>query len=319
MSIFATATSQSLIFYLIKEKDFNAISKFRIITSLTLNCLYVLFIFIDTSYISLILSQIISQLIGLKFLFSKIKCSLKIYHAKYIKTIKKILIKYSDFPKYETPSCILYSVYSNATIVMITNYVDPQVAGLYFLAHKILQAPISLFTSAFSDVFYHKLAKINEAEKINEEVNNFSNELFSKTFPVFLVIILILQTYTKEIFGNNWSNASIFFSMISTPIYLGLLTSPYSHLLKILNKQNVSLMINLLRLVITLTLFFLYFKLKLKIIPTLTIIALINAIIHIFSSFYIDICTKNNRIKSKIQRILAFLLLTLNTIYLYEP
>ncbi len=312
LSIFPMSLSQILFFWYIKNNNYKIISIHKIVLSFIINALSIIFgIFGSTNY-NLIFSYIIGQIIG--FLFLSRNISKALFKKKYIvrRQIKKIALKYSDFPKYEAPSCLLHAAHTNIHIIVITNFADSVMSGGYFLAYRVLQAPISLFTSSFSDAFYQKMANINSYEQINYEVNKCSDSIFNKTFIIYLIITILFQSYCEIIFGNNWVNAGIYFSIVSPQLYLSLLSSPYSHLLKIIGKQNLSLKINLFRFIVTIFIYVIFIYAKINIIYILAFLVILNCILIMCTSSLIDYYTNNRSKKIQFQRYFSFLTLFIN-------
>ena len=200
------------------------------------------------------------------------------------------------FPKFDLPSAIIYSVYTNMAIIFFTKFFASSVSGFYFFANRIIKTPFSFFISAFSDVFYQKLSKIKDYNEIAKEINSFSIKIFKITIIPFLLIIYSSYFYVEFIFGQEWKELYIYIYIFSMPIYIGLLLSPYGHVLKIVNRQEISMYLHLFRLVILGVFFISYFYIDYALIWFLFIYAIIDTLLHLFLGFSVDRIIKNRKI-----------------------
>jgi O-antigen/teichoic acid export membrane protein len=206
--------------------------------------------------------------------------------------------RYVKFPKFDIPSSLIYAVYSNMAIIFFTKFFEASVSGFYFFANRILRTPFSFFISAFSDVFYQKLSKTKDYKEIANEINQFSLKIFKITFLPFLFIVYSSYFYVEPIFGEKWRELYLYIDIFALPIYIGLLLAPYGHVLKIINRQEISMYLHLFRLTILGVFFISYFYIDYPLVWFLYFYAMIDTLIHIFLASSVDLIIKNREIKS---------------------
>jgi O-antigen/teichoic acid export membrane protein len=206
--------------------------------------------------------------------------------------------RYIKFPKFDIPSSLIYTVYSNMAIIFFTKFFEASVSGFYFFANRILKTPFGFFISAFSDVFYQKLSKSKDYKEIANEINQFSLKIFKITILPFLIIVYSSYFYVEPIFGEKWRELYLYIDIFALPIYVGLILAPYGHVLKIIDRQEISMYLHLFRL-ICLSLFFIsYFYIDYSLAWFLYFYAMIDTLIHIFLAFNVDSIIRNREIKS---------------------
>lgn len=71
-----------------------------------------------------------------------------------LKIIKSNIIKYQTFPLYSMPQGLLASASLNAVPILLSSAYGIGVAGQYWLAYRILLAPIALFGGAYRQVLH---------------------------------------------------------------------------------------------------------------------------------------------------------------------
>ena len=196
--------------------------------------------------------------------------------------------RYTKFPKFDLPSAIIYSIYTNMAVVFFTKFFESSVSGFYFFANRIIKMPFSFFISAFSDVFYQKLSKTTDYTKIAQELNSFSIKIFKITFIPFLLIVYSSFYYSEFIFGKEWKELYVYISIFSMPIYMGLLLAPYGHVLKIINRQEVSMYLHLFRLFMLGVFFISYFYVDYALLWFLFTYAVTDTLLHLFLGFFVD-------------------------------
>jgi O-antigen/teichoic acid export membrane protein len=143
-------------------------------------------------------------------------------------------------------------------VIFFTKFFEASVSGFYFFANRILKMPFGFFISAFSDVFYQKLSKTKDYKEIANEINQFSLKIFKITILPFLIIVYSSYFYVESIFGEKWRELYLYIDIFALPIYIGLLLAPYGHVLKIIDRQEISMYWHAIKLVILFCFFFFY-------------------------------------------------------------
>jgi len=309
ITVLLTGIYQSFNYWSNRKKQYKRLSTSRVIHSGTASATNLGMGFGGFGSSGLILGGIIGRGVATAIL-AKMVWSEDSNLLKYFNKLKMVALmkKYIKFPKFDLPSSIIYSVYTNMAIIFFSKFFESSVSGFYFFANRIIKTPFSFFISAFSDVFYQKLSKTTDYKEIAKELNHFSFKLFKITFIPFLIIIYSSFFYVEFIFGENWKELYLYIIIFSMPIYIGLLLAPYGHVLKIINRQEVSMYLHLFRL-ISLGVFFLsYFYLEYSIYWFLFLYAILDTILHLFLGFFVDMIIDNReKIRMNLYKILVFI------------
>jgi len=208
-----------------------------------------------------------------------------------------LMRRYIKFPKFDIPSALIYTVYSNMAVVFFSKFFESSVSGFYFFANRLLKTPFSFFISAFSDVFYQKLSKTKDFAIISKEINYFSLKIFKITFIPFFLIVYSSYFYVKPIFGEQWQELYIYIDIFALPIYIGLLLAPYGHVLKIINRQEISMYWHSMKFFILLFFFISYSLFSYKTYLFLFLYSILDVILTI--SFVFNIHYLLNTLESK--------------------
>ena len=244
LSIFLISINQSLINLLNREQQYNSIAKQNILKSAS-NSLSALGLGIKKISSGLILGHLISLILISAW---NIKLCLKEFNWKVISpdSIIKNFKKYIDFLKFSTLSNLFNSFSNIGMTTIIIIFFGPKIAGLYFLAEKLIVIPTSFITSSISQVYFEKASKLFYSDKLSllKLTNRIQKNIFYFLFPFLLVVSL----FGKDIFmilGEQWAQAGLILKYFSVFVLMKNIYSPISHIGDILNKQKVLLKFNI--------------------------------------------------------------------------
>jgi len=170
--------------------------------------------------------------------------------------------KYIRFPQFDIPSALCYVFSTNGINILLSSFYGSTPLGFISLANRIITTPFSLFTTSFSQVFYQKLSETynNRRDKFGILISISMQKLCrTLTIPFFLIVIST-KYIALAVFGENWSELYRYIFILSPFLFVGLITAPLGNVLKILNKQHISLICWILNLFIRFTALFVSYK-----------------------------------------------------------
>ena len=188
----------------------------------------------------LIGGTIIGQLIGLlvlsynffKYSFESVK---KIDKSKFKWSVRK----YKDFPTINAFHALIDNIQSSGVSLMVVYFFNAHVLGLYSYAYRMIQSPLGMITSSYSQVFFQRSAELYaNGEKVFP--------LFKKTLkifiliglPVFLVLGIFAQDIFAFVFGEEWRESGLYVQILAPWFFMNFLLSPMGQIPIILNKQK---------------------------------------------------------------------------------
>jgi len=311
LTVLLTGFYQSFNYWSNRKKEYKRLATSRVIQSGTTVSSNLALGFTGLGSGGLIWSTIFGKGIA-SFMLGKIILKEDRNYFGKVKRLKIVALmrQYVKFPKFDVPSALIYSVYTNMAVIFFTKFFEASISGFYFFANRLLKTPFSFFISAFSDVFYQKLSKTKDFTFISKEINHFSLKILKITFIPFLVVVYSSYFYVTPIFGEKWQSLYIYIWIFSMPIYIGLLLAPYGHVLKIINRQEISMYLHCMRLVLLGGFFFSYFYVDYLLLWFLFLFSLLDTIIHLLINFIIDLIIRNQKmIYMNILRLSVFIVL----------
>ena len=243
ITIFLISINRSMFIWLNRKKEYNKIATQNILKSST-NSIASLFLGLKKVNFGLIIGNIISLII--------ITCTNIFYLSKSIKissVSSKLMIsnfnRYIDFFKFSVPANLFNSLSSLGMTSIIIIFFGPKIAGLYFLAEKLIATPISLITSSISQVYFEEASKLFHSNK--RKLLSLTHSLQKNILYILLPFLLFVSLFGENIFvlfGEKWMEAGEILKYFTLYILIKNLYSPISHIGDILNKQKQLLLFN---------------------------------------------------------------------------
>ncbi len=244
ISILLISINQAMTVWFNRLKNYNTISRQNLIKSST-NSGASLFLGIQNMSFGLIIGNIISLIIISIWNIQKLIMTIDISQIK-MKLMKKNFLKYIDFLKFSSGSNLFNSFSNIGMTSLIIIFFGPKIAGLYFLAEKLIAIPISFITQSLSQVYFEKASKLFYYDKI--ALLRLTNQIQRNILYILFPILIICSLFGKNIFsilGQEWGEAGILLKYFAPFILLKNMYSPISHIGDILNKQKLLLLFNI--------------------------------------------------------------------------
>lgn len=155
--------------------------------------------------------------------------------------IKAAAVRYKRFPIFSTWAGLLNTAGLQLPPLLFAVFFNPAVAGVYALAHRVLNLPLSIIGSAVGQVFYSNAAEAHRTGKLGTMVEQLHCRLAHIGFPPALLLILIGPNIFDFVFGDEWRDAGNFARWMAPWIYLVFVCSPLSTVISVVERQKEGL------------------------------------------------------------------------------
>jgi O-antigen/teichoic acid export membrane protein len=179
----------------------------------------------------------------------------RIYVLKKLK-ILALARKYKKFPTWNLFSSFISTLRLNILVFFFSKFFLSSFLGFYYMADRMLRLPISLFIGAFSDVFFQKISKLKSYTDIFDTSKAYFFKLFFLLTVPYIIVIFFLKDTVPFIFGEEWRELYLYMYVLSLPIFFNLLTTHFSKVLIVINRQEVSFYFHLYKLLFLLIVLF---------------------------------------------------------------
>lgn len=225
----------------IRKKNFSSIARAKIFQ--TLATLSIQILFYKFGAFPLLIGHIFGLFVGIILLFD-IK-RFKNFKINFKKSLI-LLISYKRFPFFSTPAGFIRVGGLELPIIILTSFFNPAAAGLYALANRVLNAPISAIGNAVSQAFIPTAVESNRIGNLDSLVNKIHRNLSIFAMPVTIILVFFSQEIFIFVFGLEWVDAGRYAQWMAPWLYVVFVSTPLTTLTTILDKQKEGLIYNCL-------------------------------------------------------------------------
>ncbi|MCA1803736.1 MAG: oligosaccharide flippase family protein, partial [Rhodothermaceae bacterium] len=156
-------------------------------------------------------------------------------------------------PRHNAPHALANSLSVQIPIILINRFLTEATAGLYFMAFRIVQAPVILISSSIGQVYSQT---VSEMYRGGGNIYSFTVKIYGVLTLISFVPFTLLALWGPEIFtfvlGNDWTEAGRYARIFSPAFFLIFIVSPTIFLTALLNEQKRAFQFELFFIVIRL-------------------------------------------------------------------
>ncbi|MDT0595943.1 lipopolysaccharide biosynthesis protein [Glaciecola petra] len=247
ISIFIYSIHEILVSWNIRNKSFKKVAIAEALVSFSAAIVKISIPFIGLGItFGLVYGHILGVLLGFLFLL----ISLKINSTAVTRvSMKRVAKMYSDFPKFRLPSQFLMILSAQLPILVFNHYFGKAETGQLGLAISVIAVPMMLIANTASQAYHGEVAKIGK--KKPDEIYKVSLNLCKKMALIGIVPALFLTITGKYLFafffGEIWSDAGVFASILSVMLFFQFIANPIGHALSVFKRNDLFLILNFMR------------------------------------------------------------------------
>ncbi len=287
ISVIGTGGYEILSQWAIREKAFKAYSKTQVQQSLSGAVVKIGLGLLNLKPLGLLVGQIVAQAGGILSLIIRFQHDFRanLQHV----TKKRVLFMfkhYSSFPLFRLPSQFLLVFASQAPLLFSAKLFGAEITGQLGLALMALALPMSIFGQTMGQAYYAEIARIGRKNpnKIYELTKSITKKLFLLSILPFLVLLITGPSLFPLVFGEQWSLAGIFASILAFYLLAQFISTPLVNALTVFERQGMFLRINLVRVVGVLVVFGISTVAHLSAVQTMAIYSAALSLHYIFTS-----------------------------------
>lgn len=183
---------------------------------------------------------VFAQALTLSLYDKTIISSLSPFSFERIKNIGKTMLVHRRFPIFIFWVGFFRHVVRLAPTVLLAYFYPMKIAGLYFIAHRLLQAPVQLLGNPLKKIYIQHIAeKIRSGNKITSTHFKLVITLALLWIPVLLVIyVIISEDLLVFILGPELGGLKSFLQILAPMYAIRFLMNPIAAVLAIMGFQN---------------------------------------------------------------------------------
>jgi len=221
----------------IRKKGFRTIAKTKVTQSISANLTKLVLGFLGFRPLGLLIGYILGQIGGI----STLARSLFIkngFPKLQLKKVKRVAIRYKNFPLFETWSAMLNVVGSMIMPILLAVFFDSKTAGLFAMSQNLLFLPSALVGQAIGQVFLQRASVAKYRGNLKQlAIASYSIMVNLGFFPI-LMVSFFAPSFFPFFLGENWIESGAFARVLGPWVAIGFAASPMDNLFLILDKQQ---------------------------------------------------------------------------------
>lgn len=165
--------------------------------------------------------------------------------------------RYYMFPVYQTWSRVLLALGAQLPAILMASFFGIKAAGLFGLAHSMINMPMNLVGTSVAKVYYAEIAQYGKARP--DKILQLSKSIIKRMFFIGLVpmaVIMIAGPWIFSLaFGKEWWESGIYARLLAIIILSRFVSSPIAHCFDVLEMQGTQLFLNIVRVLLIIIIF----------------------------------------------------------------
>jgi hypothetical protein len=242
LGVFLSGYANVMYMFFTRLKRFGVLSLSRILESIGLNGLAIVFWFVGSS--GLLIGFLASQVLSIVYYEYRIRklskdteCSEKssVGLGDLIQLAKELI----NYPKYNIFLSFMDMLQTQVFFLLGSIWFQTAVLGWYSFSMRILQVPLYLIVKPLSNVFLAKAADhFKNQQTLLPLVRKTIFSTFLLALPLFLILFFLGPLLFAFLFGEAWKPAGIICSILSFWMIIDLVRVPISQIPVILGRQK---------------------------------------------------------------------------------
>lgn len=167
-----------------------------------------------------------------------------------INTISAAARRYFRFSVLSSMSALVNCAGFQLPVMLFATLYENNVAGLYSFGYRVVQAPLALIFVSVSQVYSGEAARLasHDLNKMRELFLSTAKKLFMLGLIPAGILAVLGPWLFELVFGPAWREAGVFIQIMAPALLLGLVTSPLSQTLNLLELPHWQLFWDIVRL-----------------------------------------------------------------------
>lgn len=288
LSVFFVGLFNVLTYFNSRTKQYNDIKNATIIKSILLSIIQVAFGLLRPGAAGLVLGELFSRVFANNRLAKNIIKNKQLVSSISLMNIKKMAIKYRDFPKFSLWAILFNNLSYKSLDLSISSIYSVATLGFYSLTDRVLGAPIALIGKSIGQVYFQQAS---DEYKLTGSVKKSFISTLKKTTILsslfFGTLFFVIEYIFIFAFGEAWRQAGMLAKYMMFLYFCRFITVPLTSTPIVVNKVKVDLVFQFLILLIVVSLIGMNFILKFEIFNFLIILSTILGLYYLFYALYI--------------------------------
>lgn len=221
------------------RSDINKISIYRAGAAFLISCLQVAGGLFSSGLYPLIFADFFGRIIPV---FSSSRFLNGITLSKITKFDLAVFYANKRLPCFELPASLANFAAMQLPVLLFPVLFGVKEAAFYFLVYRVVMAPVSMISSAYSDVIRKTIVdKIQDYGECEKYIVNVVKQLaLWAVFPVIGMFFFAEKAFLL-VFGSGWSEAGVYVKLLLPLLFMKFVTSPVTFVFYARKKESLNM------------------------------------------------------------------------------
>jgi len=209
--------------------------------------------FLHSGLAGLILGQVVGQMIGAGALVAAAwRKDQAAFQAVSLAGMRRVARRYRSFALLASPAALLDTAGTQLPLLLMGAFYGPQVVGWIALGQRILGLPGDLVGTAVGQVYQAEAAWTvkSRPEQLDPLFFRTLKGMFWFALPTIGFLAAAAPPFLSGLFGSRWAEAGLYLQLLSVSFLLALAALPVGGTLDILERQDLHLARELIRVTV---------------------------------------------------------------------
>lgn len=288
LCIFSTGVMQALNNWCIRQSQFGQVSANKVIQSVVLVATQLSMSF--SGSLGLLLGVTAGRIAGVAALTrTTVKENRSDLKAISLLGMKGVAVEYRKFPLLSSWSAVFNMAADQLPYLLLGVYYGPTVLGWFALAQRVLGLPFAFIGASIGEVYVIEASKLLSSEHDKHRINMLFWRLVKNTFLIGLPILAFIAYFASwcfsVAFGKEWVESGQFVQVLSILFLLQLVTNPIGKSLYIIERQDLQLLVEAIRMILVFVSFWLSSFFQLSPLESVLLFSLLGSLCCLFHAF----------------------------------
>lgn len=161
-----------------------------------------------------------------------------------LKKIPDFAIKHHRFFLYSTPYTLFGMLRSRASLFILDYFLSSREVGLYAFAYRIMNFPVSLFSSALRPVLFKETAELG-VKALEGKINHILKVMTIFGTPVMVCYFFFADDLFRLFFGAQWAGSGLMGKFIILPVFTFMFCNWMDRIMDVLGQQRLVLFLEI--------------------------------------------------------------------------
>lgn len=245
-----TQMFMSLRYWHVRQSNFSMIGRVLVVQGVGRAVVPIIAGVVGLGWIGLLLGELAGRMLGTHRMLAAAYSSLSsVTRGMRPSLLVETCKKYWKFPAVVLPSSLIEALGPAILLPLIATLFGSDKAGLFFLVTRLGTIPAAFVSASISDVFHARASEDfrTDAALLRPFLVNAAKKMLCAGSLIYGPVAILSPLVFGALFGNQWAESGILMAIVAPVALVGLVVSPLSRLLLVVNRQEMKLVADLMR------------------------------------------------------------------------